>query len=161
MRRRGSLSGLGVGLVSALLAGCAHTEICPLDPPPPNPAHNFHTKGCPQCIAPWAKPSETKAYIGYYVGGGSPCHGSCKLCSCAHPPAPGDGTWGWDYQGCLLPRKVYLWWWHKYQGGTGAYRTDGPHLHLKIHGSRPKDEHEDQEHEEEAEHENHDEKKER
>ena len=44
--------------------------------------------------------------------------------------APGDdGTWGWDETGChLFRRRVILGWSHgrKYQGGTGAYLTDGP-----------------------------------
>ena len=41
-----------------------------------------------------------------------------------------QGTWGWDYRGWLIPRRVNLLWWHgrRFQGGSGAYKTDGPHL---------------------------------
>ncbi len=72
--------------------------------------------------ARWAVPSDTGRYAGYYVGGGSPFHGD--------PRGPGEGVWGWDYSGaCVWPR-IALWWNHGrlYQGGTGAYRTDGPRL---------------------------------
>jgi len=73
-------------------------------------------------VAWYARPSETPAYTGYYVGGGSAFGGSCRT--------PEEGTWGWDYQSYLLPRRVVLYWSHgrRYQGGTGAYRTDGPHV---------------------------------
>jgi hypothetical protein len=79
---------------------------CPAGPPP---------------VACWAKPSRTKAYVGYYVGGGGAvCH--------PEPRGINEGTWGWDYQGCLLPRNVWLRWNHGrlYQGGPGAYKVDGP-----------------------------------
>lgn len=82
---------------------------------------------CPDCRcgddgapARCAAPSDTGRYVGYYVGGGSACRGD--------PPGPGEGVWGWDYSGaCFWPR-IALWWNHgrRYQGGPGAYRTDGP-----------------------------------
>src|SRR5437763_4796314 len=78
--------------------------------------HTMERAGHPDHQSKLAKPSETKGYVGYYVGGGSPFK------SCWRPPQA--GTWGWDYQGCVLPRKVFLHWWccpPKYQGGTGAY----------------------------------------
>ena len=28
------------------------------------------------------------------------------------PRRPEEGTWGWDYQGWLLPRRVISSWWH-------------------------------------------------
>jgi hypothetical protein len=60
--------------------------------------------------------------VGYAVGGG------CPYPRHAEPPTAAEGTWGWDYQG-WLPRWVTLGWWHgRYQGGTGAYQTDGPKL---------------------------------
>jgi hypothetical protein len=92
------------------------------DPPPCAPDHTMARAGYPQEISHCARPSETHAYVGYYVGGGSPCLGDHRFAN--------EGTWGWDYQGCLIPRKVFLCWWHGrcYQGGTGAYKTDGPHL---------------------------------
>ena len=66
-------------------------------------------------------PSDTGHYCGYYVGGGAHWRGEGRY---AH-----EGTWGWDYVGILVPRRVGLGWWHgKYQGGTGTYRTDGPKL---------------------------------
>lgn len=70
----------------------------------------------------WALPSDTGHYIGYYVGGG--CGKPCK----AEPRHVAEGTWGWDYQGWLVPHRVMLDWWHgrRYQGGTGKYQSDGP-----------------------------------
>ena len=67
-------------------------------------------------------PSDTGHYLGYYVGGGA---GNPRK---AEPRRSDEGTWGWDYQGWLLPRRVNLGWWHgrRDQDGTGAYKTDGP-----------------------------------
>jgi hypothetical protein len=72
-----------------------------------------------------AMPSETKGNVGYHVGGGNPSPRT------AEPRREDEGTWGWDYQGWLLPRRIINGWWHgrRYQGGTGAYKTDG----LKFH----------------------------
>ncbi len=54
----------------------------------------------------------------------------------AEPPLPDEGTWGWDYHGYCLPSRVILGWWHgrKYQGGEGAYSTDGPRPLHAIEG---------------------------
>lgn len=78
--------------------------------------------GWPQCIAPWAKPSFGCHEWGCYVGGGAAFYGDCR---CSH-----EGTWGWDYHGCLFPKRIWLGWHHgrRNQGGTGAYATDGPKL---------------------------------
>jgi hypothetical protein len=78
-----------------------------------------------QTISRFAIPSNNGRYIGYYVGGG------CARRLKADPRRPDEGTWGWDFQGALIPRLVNLGWWHgrRYQGGTGAYKTDGPHYH--------------------------------
>jgi hypothetical protein len=80
--------------------------------------------GWPLATAPWAIPSDNGRYVGYAVGGG------CPYPRHAEPPTAVEGTWGWDYQGWLLPRRVILGWWHgrRTQGGTGAYQTDGPKL---------------------------------
>jgi hypothetical protein len=71
----------------------------------------------------WTLPSDTGRLIGYHVGGGA-------LPRFGEPRYGDEGTWGWDYQG-ILPRRVMLNWWHgrRYQGGAGAYRTEGPHLY--------------------------------
>lgn len=73
----------------------------------------------------WPVPSDTGHYFGYYVGGGN---GRPHK---AESRRDDEGTWGWDYKGWLIPRRVVLGWWHgqRYQGGTGAYKTDGPHLY--------------------------------
>jgi hypothetical protein len=88
------------------------------------PNHTMQRAGYPLDIACYAAPSITHSYVGYYVGGGAPCGGRL--------PGPNEGTWGWDYQGCVLPRRVFLGWWHRYQGGVGSYRTDGPHIFPHI-----------------------------
>jgi hypothetical protein len=78
--------------------------------------------GCPQKVAWYACPTEAPQYIGYYVGGGQAVGGRCRC--------PEEGTWGWDYHGLLLPHRVLLYRSQesRYQGGTGAYKTDGPHI---------------------------------
>jgi hypothetical protein len=72
----------------------------------------------------FALPSDTGHYLGYHVGGGA------VNAHKAEPRQADEGTWGWDYQGWLVPRRVALGWWHgrRYQGGGGAYKTDGPRL---------------------------------
>lgn len=85
-----------------------------------------HRAGNPHWLFRWAIPSDTGSYVGYQVGGG------CPRPLRAEAPYDHEGTWGWDYQGWLFPRRVILGWWHgrRYQGGTGAYKTDGPSLHF-------------------------------
>jgi hypothetical protein len=80
--------------------------------------------GNAQEVAPWARPSDTGRYVGYLVGGGSVNYRK------GEPPLPNEGTWGWDYRGGLFQRRVILNWWHgrRYQGGVGAYETDGPRV---------------------------------
>ena len=85
------------------------------------------SRDCPLAIAPWARPANTANYDGYYVGGGAVCRGEDRQ--------PLEGTWGWDYIGCCYARRVMLGWWHgrRYQGGTGAYKIEGPPLpHLQA-----------------------------
>jgi hypothetical protein len=75
--------------------------------------------GGPKRVAWWAAPSRTPAYAGGYVGGGNAYKGESRMTN--------EGTWGWDYEGRFVSRRVFLSWSHgrRYQGGTGAYRTDG------------------------------------
>lgn len=104
-------------LVTQTLADAQHDEhVIPVD----------HAPG----VHRWAIPSNSPRNIGYYVGGGAVSRKHGEL------PYPEEGTWGWDYRGWLIPRRVNLLWWHgrRDQGGTGAYRTDGPHLPHLPHG---------------------------
>jgi hypothetical protein len=91
----------------------------------PCPEHTDECRaGCPNDVSPCAKPSDTGHYVGYQVGGGAvPC-----CCCKGETPTCDEGTWGWDYEGICWPSKIILNWWHgrRYQGGAGAYRTDGP-----------------------------------
>jgi hypothetical protein len=81
--------------------------------------------GHPLEVRPHAVPTDTGHYVGYYVGGGAACRGDA--------PCPEEGTWGWDYGGLLLPKRVALGWYHgrRYQGGPGAYRTTGANCDSK------------------------------
>ena len=78
--------------------------------------------GCPLNVSDCAHPTNTPAYQGGYVGGGAAFHGD--------PPTLEEGTWGRDYVGWRFLRLVFIGWSHgrRYQGGDGAYKTDGPHL---------------------------------
>ena len=82
--------------------------------------HTFDRAGHPEEVSKLAHPSNTPRYYGYYVGGGSPYKGGGA--------GPTDGTWGWDYGGLFhwLQSKVDLRFNNRYQGGTGAYKIDGP-----------------------------------
>jgi hypothetical protein len=91
-------------------------------PPPGHPRVIEHTQaraGDPLCLSPHARPTQTPAYVSYYVGGGA-AHGG-------GPRRVEEGTWGRDYEGHWIPRHVWLGWYHgrKDQGGTGYYYTDG------------------------------------
>jgi hypothetical protein len=83
----------------------------------------FHRAGHPETISPLAVFSNNCNYGGYYVGGGLPVDGESR---CIFH----EGTWGWDYFGILWPKRIALKWGHgsHEQGGTGAYRTEGPRL---------------------------------
>jgi hypothetical protein len=120
----------GVALTVGLLLGAVRG-----DPPVPDGTHEAtheeHGSFGPPPVSCLAQPSNTPAQIGYYVGGGCPC------CRHGDPHHVLEGTWGWDWTGFCFHRKVDLLWWHgRYQGGTGAYKTDGPqilhHLHEKA-----------------------------
>jgi hypothetical protein len=81
--------------------------------------------GYPLEVSAVAMPSDTGHYAGYYVGGGAVLFGQRRCL--------GEGTWGWDYRGLVLPKRVRLRWWHGVceQGGIGAYRTTGINLESK------------------------------
>lgn len=85
----------------------------------------FHRAGDPQCTSPLAGPGESPHAVGYYVGGGARVKGWI-----GEERRPQEGTWGTDYSGCLIRKKIDLRWSHgkRAQGGVGAYRTDGPRL---------------------------------
>jgi len=85
----------------------------------------FRRAGDPQCTSPLAGPSESPHAVGYYVGGGARVKGWV-----GEERRPEEGTWGTDYSGFLIHKKIELRWSHgrRYQGGAGSYRTDGPRL---------------------------------
>ncbi len=98
-------------------------------PPPGKPRcipHTDERAGYPRALDDHLAPSTTPGGVGYYVGGGVPVghrhaydDGACRRRD--------EGTWGWDETGGTHFReRVILGWSHgrKYQGGTGAYRTD-------------------------------------
>jgi hypothetical protein len=91
---------------------------------PPAGQDDFRRAGQPQEVSRFARPSDVNRSIGYYIGGGALNRHR------ADPPTLIDGTWGWDYTGGLFRRRVDLGWWHgrRFQGGSGAYKTDGPKL---------------------------------
>ena len=95
--------------------------------PPPGPPRDIpntdERAGFPRTMSGHPEPTTTSGGIGYYVGGGVPF-------GARHGDAPYrlEGTWGWDETGCgWFRRRVLLGWSHgrRYQGGAGAYRTDG------------------------------------
>jgi hypothetical protein len=104
------------------------------DAPAPEAAHIPCRGPYVLCVAPWARPSVTPAYTGYYVGGGCLWRGD--------PHDRLDGTWGWDYEGNCFCRRIMLKWCHcrRYQDGTGSYQTEAPHrvdlpkVHPHEHG---------------------------
>lgn len=102
------------GLVAVWLTGTAVAEPAPK---PPRIEKDCRPSGPPP-VACYARPTDTKQYIGYYVGGGCAMGGRHRTAD--------EGTWGWDYQGCLPFRKIMLRWCCKHQGGLGAYATTGP-----------------------------------
>jgi hypothetical protein len=111
-----------VALVLALIAARlrAQDDAFPLGRDDPH--HTPQRAGYPPEVSCLARPTQTPAYCGYYVGGGAPGPRGA-------PPTPAQGTWGRDYAGwhCLSPR-VVLGWADLRQGGTGQYHTDGPHV---------------------------------
>jgi hypothetical protein len=101
-------------------------------PPPGAPRAIPHTParaGFAACLSPHAGPSNTPAYQGGYVGGGagSSYGGNVRR--------PAEGTFGWDYVGNHLSRRVFPGWSHGRRAHGGAvppYVTDGPRYHDPI-----------------------------
>lgn len=85
----------------------------------------FTRAGNPQCVSPLAAPPESPHEVGYYAGGGARTRAAR-----GEERHENEGIWGVDYGGILFPKHVELGWWHgaRYQGGSGAYRADGPRL---------------------------------
>jgi hypothetical protein len=83
--------------------------------------HHHHRAGHPERVHCLASVSNTGHYTGSYVGGGAAFRGCGRY---SH-----EGTWGWDYCKSFIPHRPWLGWSHRrYQGGSGAYKTDGPHV---------------------------------
>ena len=123
MQFRQAIRALIIAAVSAAAGQAFAADDKPVVYPSRYCEDGFERAGWPQDIACCrAQPSDTPAYCGYTVGGGALHHGE--------PRYLGEGTWGWDYTGWLFQRRVGLDWFHgaRYQGGTGAYKTDGPRL---------------------------------
>lgn len=78
----------------------------------------FSRAGNSRQIARWARPSSSRFYRGYYIGGGAVFGGDAR-------DVRREGTWGWDFAPSYS--RVKLRWWHgrRLQGGGGEYRSDG------------------------------------
>ncbi|MCH8922164.1 MAG: hypothetical protein IIA67_03315 [Planctomycetes bacterium] len=113
---------LSVALVGlSFFYGASGNEARAADPP--KQGSGWHRAGHSDRVAWWARPSNNHRYDGYYVGGGAAYRGDARR---TH-----EGTWGWDYSGGWFGRRIALDWWHgrRVQGGSGAYKSDGPHRH--------------------------------
>jgi hypothetical protein len=112
---------LGIGLAVGMFAPRASAEEPTLSTIGTSFSKDCRGQAAPR-VATYARPSYSAKEIGYEVGGG------CALLG--HTPTPAQGTWGWDYGGCIgwkivaLNRSNH----GRYQGGAGAYRTDGLNL---------------------------------
>lgn len=84
--------------------------------------HTMERAGYPQELGHWAAPRITEKFWGGYIGGGTSWHHG------GEPRCFDEGTFGWDYVGGHLPRRVFLAWSHgrRYQNGTGSYQTEAP-----------------------------------
>ena len=74
----------------------------PVRAQPPASPEGQQRAGNPLEVAPWARPTATPRHVVYLVGGGS---GNYRK---GEPPLPDEGTWGWDYRGGLIQRRVIL-----------------------------------------------------
>ncbi len=108
-----------------LCSGCA---ACQHTPAPVSKAVEYgcidhmHRSGHPETQSKFAKPSLSKHYSFGYVGGAASFGGEPRFFD--------EGTWGVDYSGILLSKRIWLRWLHGHgeQRGAGSYQTDGPHL---------------------------------
>lgn len=81
----------------------------------------FHTApwtleraGDPQNTHRWAKPTITSHYKAGWIGGSA-------FGKRGEPRQPNEGTWGLDYTGHYIPKKVFLGWWHRPTKEQGDY----------------------------------------
>lgn len=91
--------------------------------------YTYDRAGNPQTLATHTAPSNTPNGIGYYVGGGVPFYLRHKHRFEGAHRSLDEGTWGWDETGGFhLRHRNILGFSHgqRYQGGVGAYRSDGP-----------------------------------
>ena len=121
---------LWCGIVSGFATSAPAHDLTPWMGRPATERHHFQgdqfrRAGDPQCVSPLAGPGESRHAVGYFVGGGAHVKGWR-----GEERRPSEGTWGTDYAGALIPKKIDLRWSHgrRYQGGVGSYRTDGPRL---------------------------------
>jgi hypothetical protein len=107
----------------------------PIVPPSPRGRYALDDQvraGHPEMVSRWAIPSVTPAYSAGWVGGSTLLRGQPRHIH-------SDGVWGFDYDGWLLNRRIWLGWSHgrRYQGGAGAYDSEGPpkathFLHTRV-----------------------------
>lgn len=118
---RCKLSLLSAALACLTFLGAAPRQKSGRQMPPAVPV--VRTNGLPYEIARHAKPTYTPEYDYGWVGGGAPTWRG-------EPRRANEGVWGRDYLGVLYLRRVWPNWWHgrRYQGGAGAYATEGPKL---------------------------------
>jgi hypothetical protein len=109
-----------------------HGERPAPEPGRPRPIpHTDERAGWPRELAGHVQPSVTPGGIGYDVGGDVPAFGH------GHHRRPTEGTWGWDETGHPWKRRRVILGWSRgrlFQGGTGRYATDGPHVPDPIAG---------------------------
>ncbi|MBW3596724.1 MAG: hypothetical protein KY475_05550 [Planctomycetes bacterium] len=111
----------------------------PIVPAPPRGRYAMDDQvraGYPDTLSRWAVRSVTPAYSAGWVGGGTLLPGQPRYIHA-------DGVWGFDYDGWLLNRRIWLGWSHgrRYQGGRGAYDSEGPpkashFLHTRLEEAR-------------------------
>lgn len=67
----------------------------------------------------FARPPRDDRYAGYYVGGSRPFFGEGR-------DSTTEGTWGWDYSGFLIPKRIALQWNHgaRKPAPRGTYATE-------------------------------------
>ena len=138
MKRPASLVRLGLSVIGAAMvaaslpipAGAHNHDWTPrMGRPATERRHfqgdQFDRAGNPECVSPLAKPAESPHEVGYYVGGGARVKSHR-----GEERRHGDGTWGVDYTGIIIPKKNVLNWWHggRYQGGLDGYDADGPRI---------------------------------
>lgn len=98
--------------------------------------NDFERAGNPHCVAHWARCSVTDKYSAWYVGGGAafakvpqlkhPLFSRGRPRKSVHYNQHAEGTWGLDYGGFFGKANIWLMYTcGRYQGGEGAYATDG------------------------------------